>query len=190
MKFLAPFLLIVAGLGAAFWWDDTAPSADLVVANDADVFTLDPQRMSWLQDFRVCYALFEGLVRWNNQDMSIQPAAADLPGVSDDQRTYTFHIRPDARWSNGDPVTAHDFIYAGKRLISPDTGCDYTSLFFVIEGAEDFFRWRNKQTADFAAQAPGSRDESAAQLFDEADQKFEQMVAITALDDHTLRIKL
>src|SRR5262245_10518074 len=187
MKFLAPFVLIIAGLGAAFWWDDTAPSADLVIANDADVFTLDPQRMSWLQDFRVCYALFEGLVRWNNQDMSIAPAAADLPEISDDRLTYTFHSPPDARCSNGDPVTSHDFVYAGKRLIFPDTASDYTNLFFAIEGAQDFFRFRSNQCAEFVKH---NGNQSAEQLFEEADKKFEQMVAINAIDDHTLRIKL
>ena len=190
MKLFAPFVLIVAGLAAAFWWDDTAPSADLVVANDADVFTLDPQRMSWLQDFRVCYALYEGLVRWNNQDMSVQPAAADLPAISDDRLTYTFHIRPDAKWSNGDPVTAHDFVYAGKRLIFPDTASDYTNLFFIIEGAQDFLRWRNQQVAEFAKRSDNDRRELAEQLFDEADRQFESMVAIRALDDRTLQIKL
>src|SRR5687768_4080029 len=101
IKILAPFLVILAVLTAAIYWDSTPGEADLVFVNRGDVFTLDPQRMSYMQDFRMAYALFEGLVRWNNHDLSIESAAAELPTISDDQLTYTFRIKPEAKWSNG-----------------------------------------------------------------------------------------
>ena len=110
-----------------------------MVVNRGEVFTLDPQRMSYMQDFRMAYALYESLVRCNNADLAIEPAAADLPEISQDRLIYTFHIRPDAKWSNGDPVTAHDFVYSWKPLLWPDTAADYSNLFFEIEGAEEFF---------------------------------------------------
>src|SRR5688572_19157420 len=145
LRLLAPILLIVGVLSTAMLWDDTPGEADLVFVNRGDVFTLDPQRMSYMQDFRIAYALYEGLVRWNNYDLSIEPAASELPHVSDDQLTYTFAIKPEAKWSNGDPVTAQDFVYSWKRLIFPDTAADYSNLFFVIEGAAEFFKWRQNQ---------------------------------------------
>ena len=152
MRLLAPFALIVIALAVVIWLDDTPPEADLVFVNQNEVFTLDPQRMSYLQDLRLAHALYEGLVRWDNDDFSILPAAASaLPTLGDDGLTWRFHLRPDAQWSNGDPVTAHDFVYSWKRAILPDTAADYSNLFFVIAGAEDFFRWRTEQTAAFAA---------------------------------------
>ena len=119
--------------------------------NRSDAFTLDPQRMSYIQDFRLAHALYEGLVRWDNADFSILPAAAEMPEVSPDGLTYTFSIKPEARWSNGDPVTAHDFIYSWRRAILPDTAADYSNMFFLVEGAEDFFHWRSEQTTGFIA---------------------------------------
>ena len=104
MKLLAPLLALVVALGAAIWLDDTPPRADLVYVNASEVFTLDPQRMTWMQDLRMAYCLYEGLARWNNDDFTVEVAAADWT-ISDDRRTYTFTLRPDARWSTrgGEP---------------------------------------------------------------------------------------
>ena len=71
MKILAPFVLILAALMTVVYLDDAPPRADVVFVDAAEVFTLDPQRMSWMQDFRMAYALYEGLVRWDNTDFSI-----------------------------------------------------------------------------------------------------------------------
>ena len=152
MKPLTPFALIVIALGLFIWMDDAPPEADLVFVNQSEVFTLDPQRMSYIQDLRLAHALYEGLVRWDNRDFSIVPAAAEaLPEVSADGRRYTFRIRQEAKWSNGEPVTAHDFIYSWQRAMLPDTAADYSHMFFVIEGAEELFAWRAEQTAGFVA---------------------------------------
>ena len=197
MKFIAPFGILAFILLATAYWDRAAARADLVFANRGDVFTLDPQRMSYVQDFRMGYALYEGLLRWNNSDFSIERAAAELPRVSQDQLTYTFHIRPTARWSNGDPVTAHDFVYSWKRLLWPDTAADYSNLLFVIEGAEEFFKWRQNQLTQFVqrsreTQTGGGSGHThrAVDAFIEANQHFERTVAIQAIDDHTLQVRL
>ena len=192
MRLVAPFLLIAAVLVGAAFWDRSPERADLVFVNRGDVFTLDPQRMSYMQDFRMAYALYEGVLRWNNRDLTIEPAAAELPTISADQRTYTFNIRPQARWSNGDPVTAHDFVYSWKRLIFPDTAADYSNLFFMIEGAQEFFRWRSDQLAEFSAMPWEEKDrqEQALELFAAAQARFDRSVGIRALDDRTLEVRL
>ncbi len=152
MKLLAPFALLVLGLTAVVWFDEASGEADLVFVNQNEVFTLDPQRMSYVQDLRLAHVLYEGLVRWDNSDFSIEPAAAvALPAVSADGLRYRFRIRPEARWSNGDPVTAYDFVYSWRRAILPDTAADYSNMFFVIDGARAFFEWRTRQTSGFAA---------------------------------------
>lgn len=146
-----PFAVILAILVAVVYLDDAPPRADVVFANRGDVFTLDPQRMTYLQDFRVSHAIYEGLARWRNSDFAIIPAVAESWSISDDRLTYTFHLRPDAKWSNGDPVTAHDFHYAWRRALLPDTAANYSSLLYAIDGGRDFFAWRAAQTAAYLA---------------------------------------
>lgn len=151
MKLLAPFVLMIVTLATVVYLDDTPPDAEFVFVNSNDAFTLDPQRMSYIQDLRLAHALYEGLLRWDNHDFSILPATADLPEISADGRTYVFHLKPEARWSNGAPVTAHDFVYSWQRAILPDSAADYSNLFFLIEGARSFFNWRQSQLARFNA---------------------------------------
>ncbi|MHC4948069.1 MAG: peptide ABC transporter substrate-binding protein [Planctomycetota bacterium] len=190
MKLLAPLLLLLAALVATVAVDDTPRRADLVVVNSADVFTLDPQRMSYLADFRLAHALYEGLVRWDNHDFTVEPAAAAAPPeVSADRLTWTFRLAPEARWSNGDPVTAHDFVYAWRRALLPDTAADYSNMLFMIEGAEDFFRWRAEALAAHAA-TPGATTADAEQLWARTEAAFAERVGVEALDDRTLRVRL
>lgn len=186
MKLLIPFALTFGVLIAAAYWDEASSEADLVIVNRGEVFTLDPQRMSYVQDFRLAYAIYEGLLRWNNRDLSIEPAAADLPHVSDDGLTYTFALRPAAKWSNGDAVTAHDFVYSWQRLLWPDTAADYSNLFFVIDGAEDFFRWRSRQLTSSGTMGVGR----PLTALDEAQARLDETVGIRALDDRTLQVRL
>ncbi|RDW20460.1 peptide ABC transporter substrate-binding protein [Oceanobacillus chungangensis] len=84
----------------------------------------------------VLYQIFEGLMRIN-QDGEVEEAMAESYDVSDDLLTYTFHIREDAVWSNGDPVTAGDFEYAWKWVLNPDNAdTDYAYQLYVIKGAQ------------------------------------------------------
>ncbi len=188
MKAIA-VLTALAALVAVIHLDDAPPEAELTFVNRVEVFTLDPQRMSWLHDFRTAYAVYEGLVRWNTADFSIVPAAASEWSVSADGLTWTFPIRPDAKWSNGDPVTAADFIYSWRRAILPDTAADYSAMFFAIAGAEAFFRWRAEALAAFAAR--GAADpRGAADLWAETERRFTGTVGLRSLDERTLQVTL
>ncbi|GGJ91775.1 dipeptide-binding protein DppE [Lentibacillus kapialis] len=81
--------------------------------------------------------LMEGLTRLGKDDTP-QPAMAEEWEVSDNGKTYTFHLRDDAKWSNGDPVTAEDFAYAWKQLLNPETGSSAAFLGYFIEGGEAY----------------------------------------------------
>ncbi|MDP7030419.1 MAG: peptide ABC transporter substrate-binding protein [Phycisphaerales bacterium] len=159
--------------------------ADLVLASDNEIFTLDPQRMSWLGDMRMAYALYEGLVRWNPEDFTIQPAVARSWTVSDDGLTWTFQLDPDAVWSDGAPVTAHDFVWAWKRLLLPDTAADYSNLLFAVQGARELLMWRSEQLAGFSP-SPGA----AEALLAETDRRFDASVGIRAVGPHRLELQL
>ncbi|ALX49903.1 peptide ABC transporter substrate-binding protein [Lentibacillus amyloliquefaciens] len=81
--------------------------------------------------------LMEGLTRLGKDDTP-QPAIAEDWEVSEDGKTYTFHLRDDANWSNGDPVTAEHFVYAWKQLLNPETGSSAAFLGYFIEGGEAY----------------------------------------------------
>lgn len=107
--------------------------------------------------------VFEGLMRINQEGVAEPAMAASEPEISDDLLTYTFTIRDDAVWSNGDPVTAHDFEYAWKWVLDPENAdTDYAYQLYVIKGAQD------------AKENGGSLDD----------------VGVKALDDKTLEVTL
>ncbi len=120
--------------------------ADLTYVNPSGIHTLDPARMSWTSDFRVALNAWEGLTTWDPQTMvPIGGAALFPPTVSKDGLRYTFTIRDDARWSNGDPVTSGDFVRGWRRGMEPGTATDYTFLFTDnVVGAGDYVRWRRE----------------------------------------------
>lgn len=145
----------------------------------------DPQRITWTQDIRLADCLFEPLILADYAAMQLNPGNAASWEVSEDQTTYTFHIRPEARWSNGDPVTSHDFAYAWRRAMMPDLAAGYAQLLFVIKGARDFFDFRAAQAANYK---PDTSDAQAR--LDEAFTYFDEHVGIKTPDDHTLIVTL
>lgn len=159
-KVFVPFLLLVALLGVMVVSDKPTPKADFTFINRGDVTTLDFQKMSWMQDLRIARVIAEGLVRHDTftWDYHITPGVAKSWDISPDQLTYTFHLRDDAKWSNGAPVTANDFVYSWRRALLPDTVSDYTGLFQIIVGAEDFFVWRSRALRAFRANPAGAID--------------------------------
>lgn len=105
---------------------------------------LDPARAALTDEFFIIRALSEGLVTPAPAGGTPVPAAAVRWEVSTDGLTYTFHLRPDATWSNGEPVTAHDFVASYHRVLTPATAAPKANLFFLVRGAEDFYRGHTK----------------------------------------------
>jgi len=120
--------------------------ADLTYVNPSGVHTLDPARMSWTSDFRVALNVWEGLTTWDPQTMvPIEGTAIFPPTISKDGLRYTFTIRSEARWSNGEPVTSGDFVRGWRRGMEPGTATDYTFFFTDhVAGAGDYVRWRRE----------------------------------------------
>ncbi|BBH53391.1 peptide ABC transporter substrate-binding protein [Fluviispira sanaruensis] len=104
--------------------------------NGAELPTLDTQKTEDKQGNNVAIDLFEGLVRDNNEG-AVVPAGAEKWDISADGLTYTFHLRKNAKWSNGDPVTAHDYVFGMQRLADPKVASTYSFLIHAIKnGAE------------------------------------------------------
>lgn len=103
--------------------------------NGAEPESLDPHRAESVTAANILRDLFEGLVL-PAEDGRLLPGAAERWEVSEDGLEWLFYIRPDARWSNGDPLTAHDFEYSLRRSCDPATLNEYASILFPIAQAE------------------------------------------------------
>jgi len=191
VRTIAPIILMVLALAASISLDRPSPPADLVLIDRGDVHTLDPQRMSYQHELRRARVLYETLVNLRASDCALEPGVAERWEISPDGRTYTFHLRENARWSNGDPVTSEDFRYSWRRAILPDTAADYSGLFLAIEGAQEFFDARTAMTAEFAAKhanAPSAAEAEA--LWKRTAELFDATVALRAPDPRTLVVTL
>lgn len=100
-------------------------------SNVADTATIDPNKVNAVADATISYHIYEGLYR--NVLGDVQPGMAESYTVSDDGLVYTFTLRQDAKWSDGEPVTAQDFEYGMKRLCDPAAACPMSYLGAVFK---------------------------------------------------------
>lgn len=129
----------------------------------ADVADLDPHTAINITEIDVVSALFEGLVAEDPVDLHPVPGVAERWDVSADGLTYTFFLRKNARWSDGQPVVAADFVDAWRRVLTPQLGAENANLLYVLQGAEAFHKGA---TQDF------------------------KNVGVSAVDERTLRVTL
>jgi len=162
--------LVAAGCGGG---SESQPAADggkkaasqvLKMAWGAEPPSLDPGLATDTTSSNVLLNIMDPLVRLGD-DLQPVPALAESWDV--DGKTVTFHLRADGRWTNGDPVTAHDFEYSWKRTLDPKLAADYAYQLYGIVGAEEYNNAK-------PAQAAALRDK----------------VGVKALDDRTLQVTL
>ncbi len=106
--------------------------------NGGEPADLDPQVIQGVPEHNIIKSLFEGLVIVHPKDLSPQPGVAERWEVSPDGKTYTFHLRQNAVWSNGDPVTAEDFVKSYERVLNGKFAAPYAEMLFILDGAEDY----------------------------------------------------
>lgn len=144
--------------------DEAAAQGILLFGNGAEPKTLDPQLATGVTENKIISNLIEGLIAYH-------PTDDNLPGMgvaerwesNADASVWTFYLRQDAFWSNGDPVTADDFIYSYRRMLSPQFPGEYSKMLSVIEFADDY---KYGRILDF------------------------DQVGLTAIDEKTLQIRL
>lgn len=107
----------------------------LTVNNFNEPEYLDPTYISALYEATIAMDLFEGLVSYDPKDAHPVPAGASHWDISTDQKVYTFHLRKNALWSDGRPVTASDYIYAWERALNPKNGVTYAFAFYYMKNA-------------------------------------------------------
>lgn len=104
----------------------------LNVTVSEEIPSLDTAKVMDGTSSHVMQNIFEGLYVLDNQDKPV-PGVAKSFEKSEDGKRYTFHLRKDAKWSNGESVTAHDFTFSWKRTLSPETASQYAYMLFYIK---------------------------------------------------------
>jgi oligopeptide transport system substrate-binding protein len=111
--------------------------ADFIFLNGAEPETLDPSLITGQPEGRLASALFEGLTSFDEHGQVTQ-GVAEKWDISPDGRVYTFHLRHNARWSNGEAVTARDFRDTWRRTLAPDTGAEYAYQLYYVHNGRPF----------------------------------------------------
>jgi oligopeptide transport system substrate-binding protein len=163
-RFSPPVLPVLLLLALAFsGCMRSEPRADLVILNGAEPESLDPAIITGQADIRVVLSLFEGLTRFDPVTGKGVAGLAERWDISADGRVYTFHLRANAVWSTGEPITAQDVVYSWLRALNPYTASDYAGELFFLENAEEYNGGKIKDTS---------------------------LVGVRSLDDKTLRVNL
>lgn len=127
-----------------------------------DISSLDSALVTDTVSFDLFNQVYEGLYTLDKNDKAQPGVAKEMPKKSNGGKTLTIKLRKDAKWSNGDPVTAQDFVFAWKRVVNPDTASEYAYIMYDLKNAEDINM--------------GKKDVDK--------------LGVKALDDHTLKIEL
>ena len=156
--------ITACGGGAESEADIAAKNNILLFGNGTEPKTLDPHLATGVPENKIISALLEGLVTYHPTDDSVpEPGVAKSWTHNEDYTEWSFTLRDDARWANGDPVTAQDFVYSWERILSPAFGSEYAEMLYILKGGEAFHKG---EVTDFST------------------------VGVKALDDVTLNVKL
>ncbi len=168
--FIFSLLILLSGCGPKETAVERANREGILLRGNAtEPKTLDPHVATGVPENHIITSMMEGLIAYHpTDDTAIEPGMAESFETNEAGDVYTFHIR-DAKWSNGDQVTAHDFDYSYRRVLTPELACEYVTMLFVVKNAEAYFKSRSEP--------------------DEEPMPWEE-VGIKALDDKTLQITL
>lgn len=133
------------------------------IGNGTEPAEVDPHVTTGIPEYHLQMALFEGLVSKHPQTLEIIPGVAERWDMSEDGLIYTFYLRANARWSNGDLLTAEDFVFSWKRALSVAIGNQYAGSLYVLKNGEAYYK---NEITDFS------------------------QVGVKALDSHTLQVTL
>jgi len=144
--------------------DKAAQEGIMLIGNGSEPKSIDPHLVTGVTENQIIQTMVEGLIAYHpDNDTVPYPGVAQSWESNDDFTVWTFKLRDNAKWSNGDPVVASDFVYSWERILSPALGAEYAEMLYVIDNAAGFHQG---EISDFGA------------------------VGVKALDDYTLQVTL
>ncbi len=146
-------LAISIGLMAACTGGSRLSKDVLYMGNGSEPKDLDPHVTTGVTEHRIQQNIFEALVSINPQTLEPVPGDAESWTMSKDGKVYTFKIRKDAKWSNGEPVTAHDYVYSWIRLLKPETAAEYAYQGYYLVNGKEFNTGKIKDPSQVGVKA-------------------------------------
>lgn len=189
MRLIVTILVLCALLVGSLLLDRPREPAELT-AGYISIETLDAQTARASEDIRVSYSLFEGLCTFDPYTFTVEPGVAASWEVSGDGLTYTFHLRDNARWSDGSPILAPDFVYTWRMGLMPDTAPPYLEFIQYLKGGKAFTNWCTQELAKVKALPVAERLPAAERRAEESKRVFEELVGVRAINDRTLEVKV
>ena len=163
-NFLFIFLIFLVSCSSSVTpVDDAIDKQIFHFGNGSEPQGIDPHIVTGVPEHHILISLCEGLTIPNAFDDDNLPGAAESWSISDDGKTYIFKLRKNGRWSNGDPVTADDFVWSWKRILTASLGSQYPDMLYYLVGAQEY---HTGVTDNF------------------------ESVGVKAVDSHTLEVKL
>jgi len=151
---LVPMLFLLGGCSAPSNVENAIEDKILHFGLGSEPQYLDPHLASSVSAHNVIIALIEGLVSEDPKTLKPLPGVAESWDISEDGLLYTFHLRKNAKWSNGDPVTAHDFVYSYRRILNPNLASQYASMLHGLKNArkyhEEGLKWEEAKVGAVA----------------------------------------
>lgn len=147
------FVSMVLAFGCSGRKTAQGPTDTFVWNNFAEVATLDTALMEDNASSNVAWQIHEGLLEYDPKTLEPVPGVATHWDLSKEGRVYTFYLRKNAKWSNGDPVTAHDFVYSWQRVLDPKTASTYAYILYFIKNGEEFNQGKLKDAAQVGVKA-------------------------------------
>ena len=129
--------------------------------NGTEPASLDPHIATGVPEHHIMSSVMEGLVLKDRRSLEPRPGVAESWTISDDGRIYTFKLRDDARWSNGDPHIANDYVWSWWRALQPALGNQYAYMLFPIKNAK---RYYDRETEDFGDVGVKALDQRTLQV--------------------------
>jgi len=163
MRYLALVLFVLLTLLACSKNEDkkggsATPEQVLRITIGASPANLDPHQATDVPGLKVVAALMEPLLTTDYQTFEVQPGVAESWEVLEDAMLYRFKIRENAKWSNGDPLTSHDFVYSWQRILSPGLGNQYALDYYAIQNAGAFHRGELKDFSEVGVKAISDKE--------------------------------
>ncbi|MEM8633653.1 MAG: peptide ABC transporter substrate-binding protein [Pseudomonadota bacterium] len=119
--------------------DTAAEQGILLIGNTSEPKSIDPHLVTGVPENKIIQSLIEGLIAYHpDDDSEPYPGVAESWESNDDYTVWTFKLRDNAKWTNGDPVVASDFVYSWQRMLSPALGSEYAEMLYVIDNAISF----------------------------------------------------
>ena len=162
--YLSFFLIILSSCGGGVSPVDEALEKQILhFGNGSEPQGLDPHIVTGVPEHHLLISMCEGLTIANPRGGDNLPGVAESWEISEDGRTYTFYLNKNALWSNGDQVTAQDFVWSWMRILTPSLGSQYPDMLYYLKGAEEFHQGKISNFSD---------------------------VGVSAINDHELKVEL